>query len=320
MGSASQKVDFFIIGQPKSGTTTLAEFLGRQERIEMAVPKEPDYMADDIRQESDSFHGYSAYYPIRKVNEYLHLFSGDKKGAIWGEASTVYLYSRAAASNIYHHNSDAKIIIILREPVSFLQALHRQYLNETTEQVPELETALSLESARRQGQSLPSNTRCPSLLFYSDRVRFAEQISRYYALFPPHNILVLSIDDLKADGKGVCKKVLGFLGLGVQNTVLEEPGIVNSQRQARVPWLNSFLNSPVLKKYVYILLGQRLYTGLQKRIIERMMFQKYASEAISPTLERCLRHQCLPEVRKLSELTGRDFMAEWGYKESGYKV
>jgi len=42
------KVDFFIVGAPKSGTTSLREYLSGHPDICMAYPKEPSYFCDDF--------------------------------------------------------------------------------------------------------------------------------------------------------------------------------------------------------------------------------------------------------------------------------
>ena len=48
-------IDFAIVGEPKSGTTALAEFLSSHPEICMSVPKEPAYFATDLIAESDRF-------------------------------------------------------------------------------------------------------------------------------------------------------------------------------------------------------------------------------------------------------------------------
>ena len=66
-----------------------------------------------------------------------------------------YLFSKQAAAEIAQYNPDAKIIIMLREPVAFLYSIHSQGLYSGNE-TKHFETALSLEDSRRQGMNIPS--------------------------------------------------------------------------------------------------------------------------------------------------------------------
>ena len=44
----SKKVDFFIVGAAKAGTTSLYHFLAQHPEVYMSPIKEPNYFADDI--------------------------------------------------------------------------------------------------------------------------------------------------------------------------------------------------------------------------------------------------------------------------------
>ena len=46
-----------------------------------------------------------------------------------------------------------------------------------------------------------------------ERVRFVEQLRRYYAVFPAEQVLVLIYDDFRADNEGTVRRVLRFLGV-----------------------------------------------------------------------------------------------------------
>ena len=39
------KVDFFIVGAPKAGTTSLYHYLNEHPQVEMSLQKEPDYFS-----------------------------------------------------------------------------------------------------------------------------------------------------------------------------------------------------------------------------------------------------------------------------------
>ncbi|NLF38083.1 sulfotransferase, partial [bacterium] len=99
--------DFFIVGAPKSGTTALHAYLGRHPSIFVPARKEPHFFGSDIV--SPAF--------VRDRDAYLSLFAGATTEARVGEASIWYLYSKRAAREIKEFNPDARIIIMLRNPV-----------------------------------------------------------------------------------------------------------------------------------------------------------------------------------------------------------
>ena len=95
--------DFAIVGEPKSGTTALADFLGGHPGICMSVPKETAYFATDLREESDRFHGRPAYFEFRTEEDYETAFA-HCEGGLRGDGSTAYLHSREAAANLHEAN------------------------------------------------------------------------------------------------------------------------------------------------------------------------------------------------------------------------
>lgn len=158
------KVDFFIVGFMKSGTTALASFLSQHPDICISVPKEPGYFATDFMEESDNFHGKKVYFKVRTHQQYSDIYKHSEPSQKSGEASTAYIYSKVAAENIKKYNPRAKIIIMIRNPIDFLHALHMQYLNETVEDEKDFVKALQLEDKRKNGENIPSRVRVPSYL------------------------------------------------------------------------------------------------------------------------------------------------------------
>ena len=91
--------NFFIIGAPKCGTTSMSVYLSSHPDIIISDPKEPHYFSDDINNGG-----------IRDMKVYLDCFSSDdKKVNAIGEASTLYLYSKVAVPNILKFNKDVRI-------------------------------------------------------------------------------------------------------------------------------------------------------------------------------------------------------------------
>lgn len=133
--------NFFLAGAPKSGTTSLYHYLDQHPEIYMSPIKEPNYFASEIRldrfserlrpraeRDAKALQTYLAG-PMREKRfggivtewaDYQKLFrEADGRKAI-GEASVCYLWSESAAANIRRCIPDARIIIILCNPVEMM--------------------------------------------------------------------------------------------------------------------------------------------------------------------------------------------------------
>jgi hypothetical protein len=305
-------IDFAIVGQPKSGTTALAWFLGQHPQICMSSPKEPVYFAKDLIQESDAFYGLPKYFEFRTEEDYAAAFAHCRPGQLRGDASTPYLLSRVAASNIRAANPEAKIIIMLRDPVSFMHSLHMEYVNETIEDEPDFARALEKEPLRKAGDCIPGRVRCPSYLFYRERARYSSQLERYLALFPRPNVLVLTMEEYREDNERHYRSALDLLGVDLE--YVPSFGVVHASRAPRSRRLNQVLNTPALKRVLAKALGPRRYTALRDGVA-RLVLKEGPRPELPPALERELRDEFRAEVGRVSELVGRDLRAVWSYSD-----
>lgn len=303
-------IDLAIVGQPKSGTSALAQFLGQHPQICMSLPKEPHYFATDLIEESEAFYGTRKYFEITTEHDYAACFMHCHPGQLRGDASTQYLLSKVAASNIRAVNPDAKIIVMLREPVSFMHSLHTEHLNQTLEDEADFARALEKESVRKSGECIPPRVRCPSYLFYRERARYSSQLARYYAVFPRENLLVMTMEEFRRDNERHYRYALDLLG--VDPEYMPSFGVVNASKTPRSRRLNHALNTPALKHALFKALGPPRYVALRDRVAGLVLKEQPRAE-LSPVLERELRDEFGAEVKRVSELVGRDLRTVWGY-------
>jgi hypothetical protein len=113
---AVRKPDFFIVGAPRSGTSSMMNYLEEHPDIFMARPPgdEPHFFGTDL----------SAPWSIADERSYLSLFDDAKDEIRAGEKSVSYLYSKRAAVEIKEFQPSAKIIIMLRNPVDVIYSIH----------------------------------------------------------------------------------------------------------------------------------------------------------------------------------------------------
>ena len=307
-------------------------FLSTHDDIHMSPAKEPHYFSVDITREGDEFHGDKRFGVFRSLDQYLWLFRGATDESVVGEASPLYLYSKEAAAEIHRFDPDAKIIIMLREPISFLRSLHSQFLYYLDETCESLLEALDLEPGRRVGEKLPKSVRLPSLLYYSELGSFSTQIGRYTDLFPEQNVKVIVQDDLGARTPQVYRSVLEFLGVQAD---VEFPDLptrkVNPSKRTRSravqamlrDWrlalrgtlpMTDFPKGPDMRRKLWTRL---LPARVQSRIVERITALNTKWTPLPPLPDderRKLQSRFVDEVRRLSGILDRDLVELWGYE------
>jgi hypothetical protein len=305
--------DFFIVGHSKSGTTALYEILGEHPQVYMPSIKEPVFMA------SDHHAGLWAMVHTRPrtLDDYLALFADAGAGERAGEASSVYLWSQAAAANIAALQPQARIIAILREPASFLRSLHLQMLQNHIETEKDFARALALEADRRAGLALPRDCPWPAALLYSDRVRYVEQLRRYRELFGSERVLVLIYDDFRDDNEGTVREVLRFLE--VDDALPVQAREANPTVRLRSKQLDVLIHratvgrGPVMRG---VKVGVKAVTtrGMRHGALGMRRSVVYGEvEAPDERVMLELRRRFKGEVVALSEYLGRDLVTLWGY-------
>ena len=309
--------DFFVVGQPKSGTTALYEMLRRHPQLYMPEGKEPWFFAEELHECTPPRPGGTP----RTMGEYLRLFEGAGPEQRAGEASVLYLWSRTAASAIAEVQPDARIIAILREPASLLRSLHLQFVETYVEVESDFRKAISLEQARREGRHVPRHTYWPQALLYSDHVRYVEQLRRFEDRFSPEQMLVLIYDEFRSDNEAVVRSVLRFLG--VDDTVAIEAVEANPTVQPRSHRLGGLVRSVAVgqgpasravRASIRTVTPRRLRRGLHASR-RRVVYGSPRPADEEFTLE--LRRRFKGEVVALSEYLDRDLVSLWGYDSVG---
>lgn len=305
------KPNLFIVGQPKTGTTALHQFLGQHPEIYMSSIKEPHFFCADFHLESDRAYGKQRFYDFRSESAYLQLFSKAKNVKIAGESSTNYLYSQVAAEKIHNFNADAKIIIVLREPAQFLYSLHSHYVKFTEENEPDFLTALALETKRQQEEALSPRVTSPSYLYYSQRVQYYQQVKRYCDRFKPEQIKVILFEEFKSENERIFREILEFLG--VQPNFTPEYAAINVNKEVKFKAINNLINNPVAKSISKNLLSQEFNDFVRDNIVEKLLWHQAPKATMPEEIRLQLKQQYQPEVAKISDLLQLDLLSKWGY-------
>ncbi len=293
--------NFFIIGAPKCGTTALSEYLRTHPQIYVSSPKEPHYFAEDYNNT-----------PFQTWEQYLSLFeeASDRHLAV-GEASVHYLCSEMALEKIREFNPEAKIIVMLRNPIQLVHSYHAQLLYNTGEDRSDFETAWKLQSVRQGGQQIPKRCGNPRVLQYKQIGSLGSQMEKLLSLFPQNQVKAIVFDDFKASPQTVYEEALAFLGVPSDNRV-DFPRI-NANKTHNLPWLGRFTEktpTPILAltKKTQSWLGIESFGVMN--VLRNLNAKPQARQPLAAEFRGTLIEEFRDETHKLSQVLHRD-LSHW---------
>ncbi|GAA2483127.1 sulfotransferase domain-containing protein [Winogradskya humida] len=207
--------DFLIAGVPKAGTTALHAALVRHPGLFLPAVKEPKFFLSDGRPPATGGPGDVQTYQehVWRRAGYEKLFEPAPAGALLGEATPFYLYDHAAHDRIHALVPDAKLILLLRDPVDRAHSNWTHLWNAGLEPEADFLTACRAEEARRAAG-------WADFWHYVSLGLYGRQVQHLYKVFDREQVLLLRYRDLKDAPAETLDRVCAFLG--AQTGVLRE--------------------------------------------------------------------------------------------------
>ena len=292
---STPRPNFFIVGAPRCGTTALYEYLSRHPDIYMPYHKEPVYFGADLKKRPRVFDEAA----------YLELFNASHGERRLGEATVWYLYSQTAPAEIKAFCPDARIIIMLRNPVDMAYSLHSHMLFTANEDIADFAEALDAEAARRRGERLPPYVKRPEGLQYRACGRYATHVQRWIDEFGRDAVKIILFDDFSADPAGVFHGVLEFLG--VDSSFRPAFDVVNRNKGIRSATLQRMYAAPAFFSITRRLPGPAYH--VVKRVLRRLNMRRVERPPLDPALRASLAAEFADDVRTLGRIIGRDLSA-----------
>lgn len=292
---------FFIVGAPKCGTSSLAYYLQQHSDLYLPERKDVPYFGSDLV--------HTIPEAARTLAEYEARIASAPRGSLSGEASVQYLLSERAADEIRAYNPDARIIIMLRDPVELIYSLHSHNLWMKEEDIADFCSALAAESRRRRGGLIPEGCHFPAGLLYRGIGHLYPHVARFYDVFPPDRIHLIFYEDFRSDTGAAARDAYSFLG--VQTDVPLELEVINANKTPRAKFVQEFAQRPhpIAESIFQRLAPRRLHGKVMPRIAT-INARHVTRPRLDPHLAAELREDFAPDVRKLSELVQRD-LSSW---------
>jgi hypothetical protein len=296
--------DFLVVGVPKAGTTALHAALTRHPGLYLAEIKEPKFFLTDGPPPARGGPGDAITYRehVWRRDQYEALFDPAPAGALRGEATPLYLYDKAAMRRIRALIPDARLIVIIRDPVERAHSNWAHLWSAGLEPVGDFVRACAEEDRRIAAG-------WASFWHYTGLGKYGEQLRYAFTIFPRDQVLVLRYRLLVDEPAKTLDRICDFLGAesGVISEVPRENVTAHPERTlvhqaAAVAMRGSDAVGRLLPGTSGAAVTSRIERFLQRGNRERQPLGADQRNALIPVFDT--------DVRLLEEVLGEDF-SDW---------
>ena len=272
--------NLIIIGAIKSGTTSLHHYLSLHPEVAMSTPKELHFFSLD-----------------RNWKRGLAWYEGHfkREAKIRGESSpsyTRYPLLTQTPERMYSVIPQAKLIYILRDPVTRLVSEYRQRLADGTDLRPLPEILEDLKENQ-----------------YVYNSKYYTQIQQYLGYYPEENIFITTIEELNKYPKPTMQKIFRFLEI---SPAFDHPDFSRKLHKSDDKRLKNPVGLFLTRKFRNSELKNRIRAALPSVINEMYVSMsrsniKVAAPILSDELKQRLITELKADTDRLRSFTGTNF-------------
>ena len=272
--------NFFIVGAPRAGTTSLYSYLKEIPEIYMSPEKEPNY----FNSPNSKIIGLNN----PKTKKYLKLFENAHDEIARGEATASYLSDPESAKMIYQVVPEAKIIICLRNPVERLYSHHLS--GRRMEELTDFHEFIHNKSQEENSFNFKT-------LF--EMGLYSNQIKGYLDIFGSKQVKIFIFEEYTNDIKATLEEILEFLGLEsiIQNSIYDVYNASFLPKQ----WARPLVRNKTISKLSRIIIRN-------EKTLENLK-TKFLRENSKPLMveedKKFLQRLYERDVKKLQNILGR---------------
>ncbi len=273
--------NLIIIGGLKCGTTSIHHYLGLHPEIQMSKPKELNFFVEELNWDLglDWYRGrFDDRFPVR------------------GESSPHYTNMpryTGVAERIREHCPDAKLIYMVRDPISRILS-HWRHATGAGYETRAMEDVLL-----RDDQT------------YVTRSMYWMQLQPYMDLFPKEQISVIAQEELQGDREGTMRRAFSFAGVDPDFTSEQfdrEWEKSTAKESDKYQFMEKLIKLPGFRSF------DRNFDRLPERMrwmVEKVVHDPDAPEApkpeLTPEVEAHLVSLFGEDSRRVQEYAGREF-------------
>ena len=294
MYSVKSLPNFLVIGAARAGTTALYNFLVQHPQIFMPQLKEPGFLMLEGTNLDNPYSNRD--YSITDLNTYQGLFAdAQSTHTAIGEATTGYLTSAGVIPRIQKYMPEAKLIVLLRNPIDRAYSEWELLFRAGRETLSFAEVIAQEPKAPQS--DLPWN---PDERKYLRKGLYHAHLTRFYDNFDAEQISIHLYDDWRKKQLDVLSNIYAFLGVDPAFT----PDTTIEHNVGGVPKNQMLYN---------LIFGNKTLKQVAKRVVPtkqikqvRGLFLDRSKEELTAEIRSQLTEYYHADVTALGALLNRD--------------
>lgn len=203
--------NFLIIGERRSGTTTLAQWLKGHPEIFLHPKMDIGYFVDDelvgAKEDTVGSIDYKNWNANHHQSAYESMFSDANNQKAIGEKSADYLFLTQCHPRIKNWYPDVKLLVTLRNPADRAWSMYWNEVGKGRESLS-FEAALAAESERIERSDYARDH-----LSYFHRGLYAQSLQHLFTTFPKEQVKVVILEEFMKTPQRTIKDIYHFLGV-----------------------------------------------------------------------------------------------------------
>jgi len=272
-----------LVGVPRSGTTSLYRYLGQHPQVSLSEIKEINFLSypgDEVARRDYPW----LRFPVKTPEAYERLFAAGP-GEVGVDFSASCFRSRVAIERIRRYVPDARLFVLLRDPVARAWSAHLNRLDKRYE-------------SRPPGQALVPGEPAVDNGFY------AERLEAFRTAFGAERVRVWLFDDLVDRPHRTVREVFEYLGVDPTAPV-DLTAVHNRSGVPRSAALHRVLPGHQRRRQLAAVLPPPVRRAAQR---VRQLNQAPPPE-LPPEVAARLRALYRDDVCRLEEILGRDLQS-----------
>ena len=220
------KINFFVIGGGKSGTSWLHDVISNHPQIIMSKPKELEIFLD------------SGCNGCNNIKKYFDGYNNEKIVGTSNPTHSEILHFPNVPKNIYEYNKKSKILFIVRNPLERILSSYNQAIKNNH------------HLSSHYGEKMSINffealKNYPALIDANKYMTIVNAYKNYFG----NNLLVLRFEEIVDRNQAGIKKILSFLGVSIVELDNNHKNINSTKNQRREGKLYAALRKILGKRF-----------------------------------------------------------------------